>query len=1347
MARLEDVLNSTLAAMQAPSMRAAHVRHVPAISRLVRLHASTGFALHEVGRVAAIINAAAEYLDHGVSEYAQVLPALCTLCAIPFSRGSMSEDHVYLHEVSELLSALGSLLNNRVDHVAQAAAESLLNFALARTPHVTGEVKPTATPPRGSPVALSRHRMSHRAAVNHAGLERSTVVCAAAEALELAADSGGGAGGDGGGADGGGGCDLGREDADREGAEGAAARRGGFGSRRAPSRRADARNLPLLRCIAEFTRASASARQLAESDALGNRLLPLLAESARDSRALPPIVETLLNIVESAEPLIGAAAIHDGGGIGALNALLRELLRSGTSAHDGALRDDVLGVLVALARVPCAPLRADLCREDGVLAALCECLASETLSLGSNYERAFNLDAPAVAELARALLALALALDEELRALPAGCALTHHLGAALVELARVVPPNSAPVATVGGASNASAHLLAEHAGRRALARAQRHELRVGALGALAARLGECVSTFVQCGGPETLIAALRCDGEPHAREAVEGAHAALGALDSAIGNEKARAWFDLGAIASELCAALELAEVSAKPPSALVALSPSASASRFTSSSAFSGSRDDDRARASTAVGSDARGARAAELADSWNARVRARGVFNDDAPSYPLAGLDSQRALLEVLARACATDARAAGALAARGGGALLARMLRAATELGAQTELVCALVECVSAVAERAPAHAHELVRAGALDALLSLIARAPRALRAQQLSCAAVLVEASGAEGAGLLLRWYAPPALAALRPARDGHMQRAARVTIGDGGSESALAMFVRLWLLDEKILGVVRIHGGVVFELADPLASVPLGGDEAARALEREAVARRAVARAAEAAARATETSVAEAEGPARAALAEAVDTAHARGGVARSSAPSGAGGNLHDDGDGGGGGDDDGDGDGGDGGGDGDGGDDDGGGDSDGGDDDVGDQISVGASRSALSAQASYIDPADDDDVANGADEMDEEDEDEEVSGWPPTRPKAPKRAPTAAAGARRVSPTHSAAGRAPAGAWSRPVSRKGGRPPFRGVGPAANGDDAADSELDAAGAPAADGALSQMGVRAAIEFPLSALGLGAEREPPPGEPARRALQTAAQDTDLRVQLAALVATARSVAPVAYADAASALTAQGRISLEAIEAFATFAESRERALVARVLDAEGLRLVEADLLERRARGAAALEHARAVRARQLDQLGRVVDGVEALEADKLTLMRRTRDGLEAVPLTRRARPVYRKTMAAKARMKELRGLVGYTGACASLYGVTSLDELNGKPKVPAISFGIGGGSGGDDDDGADARAGGVDADSAQRPLGETRAPREWADGAPAVARQRPTSGGRRPEAV
>ena len=98
-------------------------------------------------------------------------------------------------------------------------------------------------------------------------------------------------------------------------------------------------------------------------------------------------------------------------------------------------------------------------------------------------------------------------------------------------------------------------------------------------------------------------------------------------------------------------------------------------------------------------------------------------------------------------------------------------------------------------------------------------------------------------------------------------------------------------------------------------------------------------------------------------------------------------------------------------------------------------------------------------------------------------------------------------------------------------------------------------------------------------------------------------------------------------------------------------------------------------------------------------------------------------------------------------MKELRGLVGYTGACASLYGVTSLDELNGKPKVPAISFGIGGGSGGDDDDGADARAGGVDADSAQRPLGETRAPREWADGAPAVARQRPTSGGRRPEAV
>lgn len=190
MARLEDVLNSTLAAMQAPSMRAAHVRHVPAISRLVRLHASTGFALHEVGRVAAIINAAAEYLDHGVSEYAQVLPALCTLCAIPFSRGSMSEDHVYLHEVSELLSALGSLLNNRVDHVAQAVRHA--RAAARRTPRRTapcrrgaiahartlalGTVPHRATPhrpPSRSSTLRSRVRRTSRARSSRPPLRRA----------------------------------------------------------------------------------------------------------------------------------------------------------------------------------------------------------------------------------------------------------------------------------------------------------------------------------------------------------------------------------------------------------------------------------------------------------------------------------------------------------------------------------------------------------------------------------------------------------------------------------------------------------------------------------------------------------------------------------------------------------------------------------------------------------------------------------------------------------------------------------------------------------------------------------------------------------------------------------------------------------------------------------------------------------------------------------------------------------------------------------------------------------------------------------------------------------------------
>lgn len=122
MAMSDELLDRTLKAMQNPAMKGAHVRHVPAIDRLVRLQvsAAAGFSLSQVGRVAAIMNMAAESLDRGALDYADVLSELCALCAVPFSRASVHDDHFFLHEVSELLSAIGSLLGNQVDKVAYA---------------------------------------------------------------------------------------------------------------------------------------------------------------------------------------------------------------------------------------------------------------------------------------------------------------------------------------------------------------------------------------------------------------------------------------------------------------------------------------------------------------------------------------------------------------------------------------------------------------------------------------------------------------------------------------------------------------------------------------------------------------------------------------------------------------------------------------------------------------------------------------------------------------------------------------------------------------------------------------------------------------------------------------------------------------------------------------------------------------------------------------------------------------------------------------------------------------------------------------------------------------------------
>jgi hypothetical protein len=93
-------------------------------------------------------------------------------------------------------------------------------------------------------------------------------------------------------------------------------------------------------------------------------------------------------------------------------------------------------------------------------------------------------------------------------------------------------------------------------------------------------------------------------------------------------------------------------------------------------------------------------------------------------------------------------------------------------------------------------------------------------------------------------------------------------------------------------------------------------------------------------------------------------------------------------------------------------------------------------------------------------------------------------------------------------------------------------------------------------------------------------------------------------------------------------------------------------------------------------------------------------------------------------------------MLAKARLKELKGksMIGYTGALADLFNVTSLDALDADKEVRVSEAGVGG------------------ADAAAVPLGSTL-DECVADGAdPAappsgegMAVRRPTSAGRRPE--
>lgn len=96
---------------------------------------------------------------------------------------------------------------------------------------------------------------------------------------------------------------------------------------------------------------------------------------------------------------------------------------------------------------------------------------------------------------------------------------------------------------------------------------------------------------------------------------------------------------------------------------------------------------------------------------------------------------------------------------------------------------------------------------------------------------------------------------------------------------------------------------------------------------------------------------------------------------------------------------------------------------------------------------------------------------------------------------------------------------------------------------------------------------------------------------------------------------------------------QDRITLEAMEAFPAFAQARAQAAVTAEFASEGFEPVAEDELQAKAREVAALAHAEAVRARQLDHLAGVAKETAQSDDGMLDLLRRTRDGPSVVPLT------------------------------------------------------------------------------------------------------------------
>lgn len=115
-----SLLERTVHMMESRHSSGAHSAHIAALHKLVRVHATQGFALAQVSQLARLVRFCARALAEGHEAYADALLHVCALCALPFHRSSVHEDRMLAHEVGALLDAVAELLPLRETEVAIA---------------------------------------------------------------------------------------------------------------------------------------------------------------------------------------------------------------------------------------------------------------------------------------------------------------------------------------------------------------------------------------------------------------------------------------------------------------------------------------------------------------------------------------------------------------------------------------------------------------------------------------------------------------------------------------------------------------------------------------------------------------------------------------------------------------------------------------------------------------------------------------------------------------------------------------------------------------------------------------------------------------------------------------------------------------------------------------------------------------------------------------------------------------------------------------------------------------------------------------------------------------------------